>query len=106
MAVISYTYIVDGYEATYSFASASLLELWKTEVSVIKEQVSLINSDGGSWPDRLPKCVAWRMIVSNFIEEWGVELLPPDVKVYVNAVERYLEVTLTVWAEPPENFRT
>ena len=86
---------------TYTFPYAELSTIWMTEVQAIKWSIEDINDDGHAGALRIPKYRGWLANVSAFIERWGERLLPSDIKLGVNSVERGLNMPETVWETPP-----
>jgi len=98
------TYSTGEHEVTYSFANSALYEVWVRGVSAIKTRIVTINNDRNAGPARVPSYEGWLELVRDFVQVWGDQLLPPDIKCAVNMVENGIQVPTTVWEDLPENY--
>lgn len=84
----------------YEFASESVYVVWGAFVEAMKEFIASINADGNPTA-RLPKYRHWLGQCHAFIEDWGEDMLPPDIKWAMNEVERDIGAPVTQWTNPP-----
>ena len=101
----NHMYISGPYMQLLVFENAGESMLWTIQVGAIKQEIDEISDDGNDDAARVPRYQEWLAGVNVFIQTWGENKLPPDIKWAVNDVERGIGAVLTVWQQPYAQFR-
>ena len=96
--MFSIHYVTNGFEATYEFPDKTTGMSWNTSVLTIKHMISDVK-------DKIPTERAgtveeyreWIDSVHSFINDWGKEKVPKDIRISLNEVEEGCGLPITTW---------
>ncbi len=70
---------------------------WSSTVGDIKARILAIDDNGAAGASRDLEYLTWLDFVQGFIVLFGLDYVPGDIKIVVNAVEDEVGVERTVW---------
>ena len=79
----------------YKFPSAEACSTWQAKVDEVKRRIAQIND--GPIHERLVRYQSWLEYVEAFRLEWGDDMIPRDIQVATNGVQKNTGVPETNW---------